>query len=59
MELQALVLTYEDASEVEKFPYLSVMLQPLQVLEFYGRWATRFPSCPKSHAVFHWWKDIG
>ena len=59
MDLQALVLTHEGASDTEKFPYLSVMLKPLQVLEFYGRCATRDPPCPKSEAVFHWWKDLG
>ena len=55
---QALVLTHEDASDIEKFPYLSVMLRPLQVVEFYGRCATRDPPCRKSEAVFHWWKDL-
>ena len=54
---QALVLTHEEATDIEKFPYLAVMLRPLQVLEFYGRCATRDPVCLKSEAVFHWWKD--
>ena len=54
---QALVLTHEEASATEKFPYLSVMLRPMQVLEFYGRCATRDPVCPEFEVVFHWWKD--
>ena len=41
MDLQALVLTHEGASDTEKFPYLSVMLKPLQVLEFL--WPLRHP----------------
>ena len=41
---KALVLTHEEASQTEKFPYLSVMLRPLQVLEFYGRCASRVPA---------------
>lgn len=52
------MLTHEGATDVEKFPYLSVMLRPLQVVEFYGRSASRDPPCPKFEAVFHWWKDL-
>ena len=54
---QALVLTPEGATDFEKFPYLAVMLQPLRVLEFYGRSTSRDPVCPKFEAVFHWWQD--
>ena len=57
MNHQALVLTHEGASPVEKLPYLGVMLAPTPVLEFYGRCATRKPPCHKNDAVFYWWKD--
>ena len=58
LDPQALVLTHENASEVEKMPYLSIMLAPAPVLEFYCRCATRSPPCDKNHAVFHWWQDL-
>ena len=54
MNHQALVLTHEGASPVEKLPYLGVMLAPTPVLEFYGRCATRNPPCHKNDAVFYW-----
>ena len=55
---QALVLTHEDATVVEQFPYMGVMLAPTPVLEFYGRCATRDPPCHKNDAVFYWWQDF-
>ena len=57
LDHQALVLTHEGASQVEQLPYLSVMLAPIPVLDFYGRCATRDPPCHKNHAVFYWWQD--
>ena len=55
--LEALVLTHEDATIEEKLPYLAQRLQPLTILECFGRARTRHPPCPAEQAVFHWWKD--
>ena len=55
---QVLVLSHEEATQVEQLPYLGVMLAPAPVLEFYGRCANRDPPCHRHHAVFHWWQDF-
>ncbi len=50
------VLTHEDATAVEQFPYLSLRARPLEVIEFWGRASKRSPPCPTDHCVFNWWQ---
>ena len=52
-----LVLQHEDAQETEWLPYLSTLFSPVQVIEFWGRAATRDPPCKPEECVFHWWKE--
>ena len=53
---EVLVLAHELAAIEEIFPYLSLRLSPMPVVEMVGRSREMDPTCPRDASVYHWWR---